>query len=193
MRLRTLVHVTNSHQLVSNTQFHNSMVSMFWKLFFLFKHGLVPSNGIGDSFFLLKMDSMMLEFLLVFTPWSQVPTLLWTKQLSHICFRIWGMFLINSRHKFKTKVIILQFVYNITTLWRDKTGLALPAKLQSIRKLKTYDIIQEPNQLTNVTRLPAELFMFMGHIWDRNHSIQSIIDLYGNYLTKKDEVLSLIR
>ena len=167
-----------------NTQCHNFMVSTFWKLICLFKHKLLPSYGDRRFIFLLKMDSVTLEFLLVFTLWSQIPTLLQTEQLSHICFRIWGMFLINSRHKFKTKVIILQFVPNITTLWRDKTGLALPAKLQSIRKLKAYDIIQEPNQLTNVTRLPTEPFMFMGHIWDRNHSIQSTIvmrEMQENY------------
>lgn len=42
--------------------------------------------------------------------------------------------------------------------------VALPAEFQSIRKLKAYETIQEPNQLTNVTRLPAEPFMFMGNI-----------------------------
>ncbi|KAK7848370.1 hypothetical protein CFP56_005070 [Quercus suber] len=36
--------------------------------------------------------------------------------------------------------------------------------LHSIRKLEAYDIIQESNQLTNVTRLPVEPFMFVGHI-----------------------------
>ena len=53
-------------------------------------------------------------------------------------------------------VIILQFASNITSVLRDKTSVASPAELQSIRKLKAYDTIQEPNQLTNVTRLPAE-------------------------------------
>lgn len=74
------------------------------------------------------------------------------------------MFLIKGKHKLKTKVIILQFASNITTILRDKTSLALPVELQSIRKLKAYVTIQEPNQLTNVTRLPAEPFMFMGKI-----------------------------
>ena len=40
----------------------------------------------------------------------------------------------------------------------------LPAELHFIRKLNAKEIIQEPNQLTNVTRLPAEPFMFMGNI-----------------------------
>ncbi|KAK7856067.1 hypothetical protein CFP56_025449 [Quercus suber] len=59
---------------------------------------------------------------------------------------------------------VKNFASNITTILRDKTSLALPVELQSIRKLKAYDTIQEPNQLTNVTRLPAEPFMFMGNI-----------------------------
>ena len=74
------------------------------------------------------------------------------------------MFLTKGKHKLKAEVIILQFASNITTILRDTTSLALPAELQSIRKLKAYDTIQEPNQLTNVTRLPAEPFMFMGNI-----------------------------
>ena len=66
------------------------------------------------------------------------------------------MFLKKGKHKLKTKVIILQFASNITSILRDKISLALPAELQSIQKLKAFDTIQEPNQLTNVTRLPAE-------------------------------------
>ena len=41
----------------------------------------------------------------------------------------------------------------------------IPAELQLMRKLKAYDIIQEHNQLTKVTRLPAEPFTLMGNIW----------------------------
>jgi len=41
----------------------------------------------------------------------------------------------------------------------------LPAELQLMRKLKAYDTIQEHNQLTKVTRLPAEPFTLMGNIW----------------------------
>ena len=74
------------------------------------------------------------------------------------------MFQKKGKHKLKTKVIILQFASNITSILRGKTSVASPAELQSIRKLKAYDTIQEPNQLTNVTRLPAEPFMFMGNI-----------------------------
>ena len=74
------------------------------------------------------------------------------------------MFLTKGKHKLKAEVIILQFASNITSILRDKTSLASPPELQSIRKLKAYDTIQEPNQLTNVTRLPVESFMFMGNI-----------------------------
>lgn len=40
----------------------------------------------------------------------------------------------------------------------------IPSELQSIRKLKAYEIIQVPNQLTAVTRLPPNIFMFIGNI-----------------------------
>ena len=34
-----------------------------------------------------------------------------------------------------------------------------------MRKLKAYDIIQEHNQLTKVTKLPAEPLTLIGNIW----------------------------
>lgn len=40
----------------------------------------------------------------------------------------------------------------------------LPSELHFMRKLKAYEIIQVPNQLTTVTRLPAEPLIFMGNI-----------------------------
>lgn len=40
-----------------------------------------------------------------------------------------------------------------------------------MKKLKVYDIIQEPSQLTKVTRLPAEPFILIGNIWIQNHLI----------------------
>ncbi|KAF5798181.1 hypothetical protein HanXRQr2_Chr07g0289791 [Helianthus annuus] len=39
-----------------------------------------------------------------------------------------------------------------------------PSVLHFIRKLKKYVTTQEPNQLTTVTRLPAELLIFIGKI-----------------------------
>jgi len=44
----------------------------------------------------------------------------------------------------------------------------LPAELHVMRKLKAYDTIQEHNQLTRVTRLPAEPFTLMGNICGQN-------------------------
>ena len=116
--LRTQLHVI-SHQLVSNTRCHTFMVSLFSKLFCLFKPGLVLSYRHAKFFFLLKMDSLMLDILLAFTPWSQEPTLQRTEQLSHIWLRISRKFLTKDKHKLKTKVIILQFVPNITILLKD--------------------------------------------------------------------------
>jgi len=46
-----------------------------------------------------------------------------------------------------------------------RVNVNLPAELQLMRKLKAYDTIQEHNQLTKVTRLPAEPFTLMGNIW----------------------------
>jgi len=40
-----------------------------------------------------------------------------------------------------------------------------------MRKLKAYDIIQEHNQLTKVTRLPAEPFTLMGNICKIKYTI----------------------
>lgn len=40
----------------------------------------------------------------------------------------------------------------------------VPSELHSIRKLKEYETIQEPNQLTTVTRLPAKPLTLMGNI-----------------------------
>lgn len=42
----------------------------------------------------------------------------------------------------------------------------VPAEFHSMRKLKAYETIQEPNQLTKVTRDPAVPFMFIGNISD---------------------------
>lgn len=42
----------------------------------------------------------------------------------------------------------------------------VPAKLHCARKLNEYVIIQEPNQLTTATRLPATPFTFIGNISD---------------------------
>lgn len=46
-----------------------------------------------------------------------------------------------------------------------------PAELHCARKLNEYVMIQEPNQLTNVTRLPAKPFTFIGNIW-KNHTMR---------------------
>jgi hypothetical protein len=40
----------------------------------------------------------------------------------------------------------------------------IPVELQVMRKLKAYDIIQEHNQLTKVTKLPAEPLTLIGNI-----------------------------
>jgi hypothetical protein len=40
----------------------------------------------------------------------------------------------------------------------------IPVELHVMRKLKAYDIIQEHNQLTKVTKLPAEPFTLIGNI-----------------------------
>ena len=49
----------------------------------------------------------------------------------------------------------------------------LPAELQFKRKLKLYETIQEPTQLTNVTKLPANPFTFIGNIWTSTNPNQS--------------------
>lgn len=47
----------------------------------------------------------------------------------------------------------------------SKIGTKLvPAGLQFIRKLNAKDIIQDPTQLTTVTRLPADPFISIGNI-----------------------------
>ena len=48
--------------------------------------------------------------------------------------------------------------------WREFKKYIIPAELKSMKKLKENEIIQDPNQLTNDTRLPADPFMFIGNI-----------------------------
>lgn len=55
----------------------------------------------------------------------------------------------------------------------DWSVTILPAELQSIKKLKENEIIQDPNQLTSVTRLPADPFMFIGKIWNKQNQFFS--------------------
>lgn len=49
--------------------------------------------------------------------------------------------------------------------------LPLPDWLQDMRKLKVYDITQDPNQFIKVTRLPAAPFMLMGNICTNKTSV----------------------
>lgn len=42
----------------------------------------------------------------------------------------------------------------------------VPAELHCDTKLNEYVTIQEPNQLTRVTRLPADPFTSIGNIWN---------------------------
>lgn len=51
-------------------------------------------------------------------------------------------------------------------LERRRGQLNSPAELHCARKLNEYVTIQEPNQFTRVTRLPAKPFVFIGNIWN---------------------------
>ena len=75
-----------------------------------------------------------------------------------------------------TNKTIFSFVYNFSKpniethlmfyiCLKCRSIKMLPAELKSMRKLKANETIQEPNQLTRVTRLPAEPFTFIGNIW----------------------------
>lgn len=63
----------------------------------------------------------------------------------------------------------------------------MPVELQVMRKLKAYDTIQEHNQLTKVTKLPAEPFTLIGNIWKMKYNTRYhaedllCLDLYFHY------------
>jgi hypothetical protein len=51
------------------------------------------------------------------------------------------------------------------------------------RKLKAYDTVHELNQFTNVTRLPADPFMFMGKICAISENVVKLISITGILLS----------
>jgi len=61
--------------------------------------------------------------------------------------------------------------YTLTKILFHLVNLELPYEFHTRRKLKAYETIHEPSQLTSVTRLPAAPFMFMGKICMSNSSI----------------------
>lgn len=90
---------------------------------------------------------------------SLVPAL--TKWLQQISLKTRRKFL---KEKNKIKCVRVSLTQIQTEIGTDNF-VALPAEFQSIR---TYELIQELNQVTNVTRLLADAFMFMGNIWNQN-------------------------
>ena len=59
------------------------------------------------------------------------------------------------------------FATNITVKPHTAENMKnVPSELHSIRKLNEYETIQEPNQLTTVTMLPAKPLTLIGNISD---------------------------
>ena len=72
--------------------------------------------------------------------------------------------------------------FDIKTVKKIVSCDQTPAEFQAMRKLKPYETIQEPNQLTRVTRLPADAFMFIGNIYiNKTKKEHSLIFQTGDF------------
>ena len=109
----------------------------------------------------------MLVFLLALAPSFLVLTLQQTKQLNRKCPCIWKMFLKLYRPN------ILLSISKKKRTGREHCLGKLPAELHSIIKLKLYVTIQEHDQYTKDTRLPAEPLTWMGNTCNTNLILQS--------------------
>ena len=132
------------------------MINVLVSLIYRMESHLIGENG-----------QLMLVFLLALAPLFLVLTLQQIKQMNRKCPCIWKMFL-----KLYRPNILLSISKKKRTGHKQCLG-KLPAELHSIIKLKLYVIIQEHDQFTKDTRLPAEPLIWMGNTCNTNLVMQT--------------------